>query len=172
MTDLTPDEMIDRMRGWATRRAALMLPHSEVEDAAQEVSVAVWRALPRLRESADPWPFLVKVGGDALRSYARRFYGRTPVPVDTTQHDEPTRYDTTSAAALDRITHPDVWEAVAELSPRERDAVMLLDVLDVSPGDAHRRLGLSPEAGALRQARSRAHSKLRESLMTHLPEAA
>lgn len=159
------------MRGWATRFAATVgVRESDVEDAAQEAAVRVWRTLDRLDPGRDPWPLLVKVAREAVLTYARDYRRRVAPPVYAVV-DEATRYDTTSAAALDAVERPAIRAALAELSPRERDAVVLIDLCDVAPEDAARRLGLDPAAGALRQARRRAHGKLRVAL-AHLSDAA
>ncbi|MEV1157764.1 sigma-70 family RNA polymerase sigma factor [Micromonospora chokoriensis] len=161
------DAVLWRMRGWAVTRATGLLPPDEVEDAAQVVTLAVWDALGRLRPGVDPWPFLVVVARGALVRYAGQFYARSR-PVGAGE-DVPTRYDTTEATALDLVEHPAISDALAQLAPRERAAVVLVDMCDVRPDDASRLLGLSPRAGALRQARRRAHAKLRDSL-AHLQE--
>lgn len=164
------DAALWRMRGWAVKRAGTMLPPSEVEDAAQEATAAVWDALGRLRPGADPWPFLTMVARAAIVRYARRYFDRTPLPTSDGD-DVPSRYDTTEATALDALDRPAIRDALASLAPRERAAVVLVDMCDMRPDDASRLLGLSPQAGALRQARRRAHSKLRVSL-AHLQEVA
>jgi RNA polymerase sigma-70 factor (ECF subfamily) len=65
----------ENLRRWSATKAHRMLPAAEAEDAAQEAAVAIVEAVPRLREGADPWPFLTMVARQAISNYARRFYG-------------------------------------------------------------------------------------------------
>lgn len=160
---MTPEEMVSKMRPWAARRASAILPAQEVEDAVQEALIACWQAMDRLDPNRDPWPLLTMAARSRIGRYAHKYYERTPLPVE--HEDEAARYDGTEEQALQRIQSNEVRAAINSLSPRERDAVILVDLLDVPPEGAARRLGLNPKAGALRQARRRAHEKLREALI-------
>lgn len=169
---MTPEdraELAESVRPWAIRRARAMLPEAEVEDAVQEAVIAAWKASARFPRDTNTWPFLQVAARGALGVYARKFYERTPraavVP------DEPARYDMTAAHAEAGTEAEVVRAALATLAPRERAAVVLIDLLDVAPEDAARCLGLSPQAGSLRQARRRAHKKLRPILTEQLEGA-
>lgn len=78
MTPADRDEILARMRIYALRRAATMLPTDVVEDAAQAALLELVdrRALERLEPGRDPWPFLVRLVRQELAMFARAYYGR------------------------------------------------------------------------------------------------
>jgi len=78
---------------------ARMLGNGEdARDAWQETWTAIWKALPRMRAAADPWPFIrqaaVRKAIDQLRSDRRRRDGSVSLGLDADLRAAPTARDT------------------------------------------------------------------------------
>jgi RNA polymerase sigma factor (sigma-70 family) len=125
----------------------------EAEDLTQDSFVRVLERWDRVAELEDPHGYLYRT---AMNSFRRR-YGRAVraakrsmrfVPAD----DEIAEIDERDAAV----------RVLADLSPRQRAAVVLVDLLGFGSEEAARMLGI--RASTLRMHASRAHTALRETM--------
>ena len=125
----------------------------EAEDLTQDVLLRVLERWDRVAEMEDPHGYLYRT---AMNVFRRR-YGRALrtakrsmqlVPAD----DEIAEIDERDAAA----------RALAGLSPRQRAAVVLVDLLGFRSEEAARMLGI--RASTLRMHASRAHAALKETM--------
>jgi RNA polymerase sigma factor (sigma-70 family) len=129
-----------------------LVGRQEAEDCFQETFLAALRAYPRLRESSNLRAWVLTIAHrkavDAVRSRGRR-----PEPVATVPD-----------AQAAELALPDgtVWQAVADLPPKQRVGVVLRHVLDLPYREIARVTG-STEAAA-RQSVRLASKRLREVL--------
>jgi DNA-directed RNA polymerase specialized sigma24 family protein len=131
---------------------------SEADDCFQEACIAALRAYPRLDHADNLRAWLLKIAQrkaiDAHRARARR-----PVPVA----DPPERGYSDGPAPADLNGQP-VWARVRDLPEKQRMAVFLRSVADLSYTDVARALDCSPDA-----ARRNVHEglkRLREGMAT------
>lgn len=142
----------DRHRDEVMRFLAAMVGPNAAEDCFQETFLAALRGYPRVR-SADglrPWVFAI------ARSKAmdhHRSDGRRPRPVA-----DPHPGAAPEAAAPE----PELWDAIGELPPKQRAAVVLRYVVDLPHRDVARALDCSEEAA--RRSTHEGLKKLREVL--------
>jgi RNA polymerase sigma-70 factor, ECF subfamily len=125
----------------------------EAEEIMQDAFLALWRRWDRVGAMEDPTGYLYRTSMNVFRKRARRAklavvrrLGRQPDPVPFADIDE----------------QQDVVAALRELTPRQRAAVVLIDVLDYSSEDAGKALGVT--AGTVRGLASRARETLRRRL--------
>ena len=118
---------------WRSLRA--MVGAQAAEDCFQETFLAALRAYPRLREGSSPRAWLLTIAHNKAIDHLRR--GRRTTPVA-----EIDAADERAAPARDRA----VWSAVAELPPRQRAAVTLRYVGDLSHREIAAAIGCSEEA--------------------------
>jgi RNA polymerase sigma factor (sigma-70 family) len=153
--------LVARHRGRA-RAAALRLladPH-EAEDVAQEAVLQAYLGLARLRDPDRFGGWLSAIALNLARMRLRRarthddLVGGRVLPLAS----EPAPEETVEAAELFVL----VRETLAELSPRERETVLLYYVDGLSSREIASRLGHSPVAVRVRLHRARA--RLRERL--------
>jgi RNA polymerase sigma factor (sigma-70 family) len=127
----------------------------DAEDAAHEAMLRAWRARASLEEARDPWPWLATIAGNVcIDVHRRRATARSYVvpPVDAPFGPED---------HVVRSTHDDLLrEALAQLSPSRREALLLREVEDWDYGRiaAHQR----KSAGSVRTAVTRARQELRD----------
>lgn len=109
-------------------------PH-DAEDAFQAAFIACHRGLASFRGRAALSTWLYRVTTNACHDLARR-RARTPrtVPLDDDRPDA--RPEVADEAALDRLTavelRPDLLDALGQLEPDQRHAVLLRDVVGAS----------------------------------------
>ena len=125
----------------------------EAEDLAQEAFVRVLERWDRVAELEDPHGYLYRT---AMNSFRRR-YGRAVRTAKRSMglvpaYDEIAEIDERDAAV----------RAIAGLSPRQRAAVVLTDMLGFTSEQAARMLGI--RASTLRMHASRAHAVLKETM--------
>jgi RNA polymerase sigma-70 factor, ECF subfamily len=116
----------------------------EAEDLTQDAFLRVLERWDRVVEIEDPHGYLYRT---AMNSFRRR-YSIQLVPAD----DEIAEIDERDAAV----------RALAGLSPRQRAAVVLVDLLGFRSEEAARMLGI--RASTLRMHASRAHAALKETM--------
>ncbi|MDP9300513.1 MAG: RNA polymerase sigma factor [Actinomycetota bacterium] len=125
----------------------------EAEELTQDAFVRVLEHWERVVEMEDPRAYLYRTAMNAFRSRyrrtvlaARRTFGATP-PDDATADVD----------ALDAAVR-----VLAPLSPRQRAAVVLIDLLGYPSKEAARMLGI--RASTVRMHVSRAHAALKETM--------
>ena len=118
---------------WRSLRA--MVGAQAAEDCFQETFLAALRAYPRLRADSSPRAWLLTIAHNKAIDHLRR--GRRTVAVA-----EIDAADERGEAAPDRA----VWSAVAALPPRQRAAVTLRYVGDLSHREIAAAIGCSEEA--------------------------
>ena len=123
---------------------------SEAEEIMQDAFLALWERWERVGAMDDPTGYLYRTSMNVFRKRGRRAalairrrLALVPDPAPFADIDE----------------QQDVVAALRELSPRQRAAVVLLDVLDYSSEDAGKALGIT--AGTVRGLASRARDTLR-----------
>jgi len=122
----------------------------EAEELTQDAFLAVYERWDRVRGMDNPSGYLYRVAMNAFRSWnrraalaARRTLGLTPAD-----------------RGIEEIEAADaVVRALSPLSPRQRAAVVLVDLLGYSAEEAGRMLGIRP--ATVRTHASRAHAELR-----------
>lgn len=157
--DLPPFQTLLDEHGSAVHRFLVAaVGASEADDCFQDACIAALRAYPRLEHSDNLRAWLLKVAQrkaiDAHRARARR-----PVPVG--EPPERPAGDTAPAAEMNGQA---VWARVRELPEKQRMAVFLRTVADLSYADVGRALDCSPDA-----ARRNVHEglkRLREEMAT------
>lgn len=123
---------------------------NEAEEIMQDAFLAVWERWDRVGSMEDPTGYLYRTAMNVLRKrhrravlFARKVFTMTPAPEPFSEIDE----------------QQDLVAALADLTPRQRAALVLLDVLDYSSEEAGRALGVKP--GTVRGLASRAREALR-----------
>ncbi|RSM38223.1 RNA polymerase subunit sigma-70 [Amycolatopsis balhimycina DSM 5908] len=140
---------------------------SDAEDCAQDVLLAIVRALPGYRHDAEAFlPFVFGIAAHKVSDFHRqRARDRTsPVaepPADRWVGTDPTGEEVERSAALD-------WSAglLDTLPPRQREILVLRIILGLSAEETATAVGLS-SAGAVRVAQHRALTTLRRGLLAH-----
>lgn len=130
----------------------------DVEDTAQEVLLAVLRALPRYQDQGRP--FLAFVYGIAANKVAdaRRRSGSRPEPAEGPD-DQADTADGPEMLALRREGHPDLVRSIDALPERQREILRLRIVAGLSADETASAVGSTP--GAVRVAQHRALGRLR-----------
>ncbi len=118
----------------------ILLNGEDAKDAAQEVFIRLHRTLGRFDEEKDLGPWLYRLTVNACRDILRRSKHNVPLAVVSDSADTlPNPEQSAVAAQQYRI----VLEALRELSPREREAVVLRDLEGRSTGEVAEILGSS-----------------------------
>ena len=123
---------------------------AEAEEIMQDAFLALWERWDRVGAIDDPTAYLYRTAMNVFRRRSRRAAlalrrALSPAP------------DPTPFAEIDE--QQDVVAALAELTPRQRAALVLTDVMDYSSEEAARALGV--RAGTVRGLASRARANLR-----------
>ena len=122
----------------------------EAEEIAQDAYLKLWERWPRVGTMEDPSGYLHRTAWNLWRSRGRR----AGVALRKVVHAIP------ADAATDHIESLDVVvKALAGLTPRERAAVVLLDLLDMTSEEAAAALGVRPSTVRVLAARARARLK-------------
>lgn len=123
---------------------------AEAEEIMQDAFLALWERWERVSAMEDPTGYLYRTAMNVFRKRSRRAalairraLGSTPETAAFSEIDE----------------QQDLVAALTELTPRQRAALVLTDVLGYSSGEAGRALGVS--AGTVRGLASRARAILR-----------
>jgi len=123
---------------------------AEAEEIMQDAFLALWERWDRIGAIQDPTAYLYRTAMNVFRRRSRRAAlalrrALSPAP------------DPAPFAEIDE--QQDVVAALAGLTPRQRAALVLTDVMDYSSEEAGRALGVS--AGTVRGLASRARATLR-----------
>jgi RNA polymerase sigma factor (sigma-70 family) len=146
----------------ATLEALFRLHHAEVrayvrrrnpgaaaDDAVAETFLVAWRRLEEIGE--DPLPWLLAVARRVLANQRRGEKRRTALVQRLTGTDPAIAPGWEPPAAMS----PELAAALAGLSPREREALLLVAWEGLEPGRAARAAGCSPAAFRVRLHRAR-----------------
>lgn len=108
---------------------------AEAEDVMQEALLRVWERWDRVRTLEDPAGYLYRTAMNVYRKRLRRAAVALRHAIRTTpRRDE-----------LDEVESRDVvLRALTTLTPRQRMAIVLLDLLDMSSEEAARSMGVRP----------------------------
>lgn len=129
------------------------------DDVAQDICIAVLRALSRYRDRGRPFEAFVHAVAARKVADAQRAFSRSPQPAD----DLPDEVDAAPTPEEQAVTQSDVQYAseLLDLLPKNLREVMLLRVAaGLSADETGAALGMS--AGAVRVAQHRALAKLRK----------
>jgi len=125
----------------------------EAEELTQEAFVRVLERWDRIAEMNDPRAYLFRTAMNAFRTS----YGRAILAAKRTMRVVP------ADDAIAEVDERDATvRALARLSPRQRAAVVLTDLLGFRSEEAARMLGI--RASTLRMHASRAHAALKETM--------
>ncbi len=142
--------LLDRHGAVVYRFLVASVGPADADDCFQEACIAALRAYPRLESADNLRAWLLKIAQrkaiDAHRARTRR-----PTPVA----EPPERAADGGFAAVETNGQP-IWGRVRELPEKQRMAVFLRSVADMSYADVARALGCSPDA-----ARRNVHEGLR-----------
>lgn len=122
----------------------------EAEEVVQEAFLKVWERWDRVRGLEDPVGYLHRTAFNVFRSRRRR------VSVALRKAVRPETPDDATVAIEARI---EVARALAELTPMQRAAIVLTDLMDYTSEDAAKMLHMKP--GAVRTLASRGRSQMR-----------
>jgi RNA polymerase sigma factor (sigma-70 family) len=103
------------------------------EDCFQETFLAALRAYPRLRPDSSPRAWLLTIAHNKAIDHLRRT-ARAPAPQIDVAGEDPAPHDEA------------IWQAVAALPPRQRAAVALRYIGDLSHREIASAIGCSEEA--------------------------
>jgi RNA polymerase sigma factor (sigma-70 family) len=114
----------------------------EAEDLAQLAFCRVWERWGRVERLDDPAGYLFRTAFNARRSATRRTMRAARRLVDHAfVHPIPTPTPEPAEVAADRDS---VARALAALTPRQREAVVLTELLDCTTGEAAHVMGIRP----------------------------
>ncbi|MGH2681583.1 MAG: sigma-70 family RNA polymerase sigma factor [Actinomycetota bacterium] len=119
----------------------------EAEEIVQDAFLNVWQRWDRVATGSDPVAYLYRTAMNLWRSRLRR----TGVALRKVLHQ--IQADDEMAAVEERDA---VVRSLASLPPRQRAAVVLMDVLDLSSDRAGQVLGVEPVTARVLAARARA----------------
>jgi RNA polymerase sigma-70 factor (ECF subfamily) len=125
----------------------------EAEELTQDAFVRVLERWDRVREMEDPRGYLYRTAMNAFRSAYRRAVLAAKRSIGATRPDD-------AIGAVD--ARDAAVRALASLSPRQRAAVVLTDLLGYPSEEAARMLGI--RASTVRMHASRAHAALKETM--------
>ena len=123
---------------------------AEAEEIMQDAFLALWERWERVGRMEDPTGYLYRTAMNVFRKRTRR----AALAVRRTL-----ALATESAPFSEIDEQQDVIAALHELTPRQRAALLLTDVLDYTSEEAGKTLGVSP--GTVRGLASRARAALR-----------
>jgi RNA polymerase sigma-70 factor (ECF subfamily) len=141
----------------------LLLNSEDAKDAAQEIFLRLHRTLGRFDEEKDLGPWLYRLTVNICRDHWRR--SKRDVPVEPAQ-DWPDAAPDPEASAVAAQQYQLVLAALGQLSPREREAVVLRDLEERTTSEVAGILG-SSEA-TVRSQLSTARVKIRNYIAARL----
>ena len=128
---------------------------AEAEELTQDAFLRVFERWDQVRHMDDPTGYLYRTAMNAFRTWHRRAALGLKRTIGLTASDDP----------IAEVESEDVVvRALAPLSPRQRAAVVLVDLLGYSSEEAGRVLGI--RAATVRTHAARAHSDLRKWVVT------
>ena len=132
------------------------------EDAVQDALLRAWRGRARLRRRGSARPWLYTIARHACVDRIQRERGRPVADAAPTAGEEGRASDPHETVVDRETVELAVSAAVDVLPPRQRDALLLCDVLDLPPGEAAGLLGT--RVAAVNSALQRARAGLRREL--------
>lgn len=141
----------------------LLLNMEDAKDAAQEVFVRLHRILRRFDEDKELGPWLYRITVNICRDMRRR--SKRTVPLEP-EHDAVDNTSDPEASASASQQYRMVLEALGELSPREREAIVLRDLEGWSTLEVAEILGSSE--GTVRTQLSTGRVKIRNYIEARL----
>ncbi len=133
--------------------------HETAEDAAQEVCLAVHKALPRYRDEGRPFEAFVFGIANHKVADAQRAAARAPVLTDDLP-DRPEEALGPEEVAVQREQAEGVRAMLEQLPASQREIMVMRIAVGLSAEETGRALGMSP--GAVRVAQHRALARLRQ----------
>ena len=125
----------------------------EAEELMQDAFLAVWERWDRVSGLEDPTGYLYRTAMNAFRKRYRRAALALRRAVTGVRSQDP----------FEEIDErQDLVAAIGALTPRQRAALVLLDVVDMTSEEAGRALGVAP--GTVRSLATRARAAVRDSL--------
>jgi RNA polymerase sigma factor (sigma-70 family) len=122
----------------------------EAEELAQDAFLAVYERWDRVREMEDPTGYLYRTAMNAFRSWHRRSVLAAKRAIGLTRSDD----------SIEQLEEQDVVvRALTPLTPRQRAAVVLIDLMGYSSDEAGRMLGV--RSSTVRTHVERAHRDLK-----------
>lgn len=148
--DLQFEVFFDREKGRLFQALCLVTRNRfEAEELVQDAFVSVYERWDRVREMEDPTGYLYRTAINAFRSWHRRSALAAKRVIGVTPSDD----------AISGIEEQDaVVRALAPLTPRQRAAVVLVDLMGFSSEEAGRMLGI--RASTVRTHAKNAHRDL------------
>jgi RNA polymerase sigma-70 factor (ECF subfamily) len=145
------EELFEREKS-ALYRALCLVTHnrSEAEELTQDAFLRVFERWDDVRTMDDPTGYLYRTAMNAFRTWHRRAVLGARRTIGLTPSDD-------GIAAIE--ADDAVFHVLAPLSPRQRAAVVLIDLLGYSSEEAGRILGI--RAATVRTHVARAHADLR-----------
>lgn len=128
----------------------------DAEDAAQETLIILYRRLGALRTAAALSSWLVRIVGRECLRLARRSLGRAPA------EPRPAGARSSEDVWFAQSGDPHLAAALSGLAVRDREVLLLRDMLDWSGDDTAAALGLTPSA--MKSRLHRARGRLRRAL--------
>ena len=126
---------------------------AEAEEIMQDAFLALWERWDRVDEIQDPTGYLYRTAMNVFRKRSRRAALALRRTISLAADPSP-------FSEIDE--QQDAVAALAELTPRQRAALVLTDVMDYSSEEAGRALGVT--AGTVRGLASRAREALRRQM--------
>jgi RNA polymerase sigma-70 factor (ECF subfamily) len=124
----------------------------EAEEIMQEAFVRIWERWERVRKHPDPEGYLFRTGFNLFRDGRRRAL----LAARRVLHAQPP-----DDAFIRVEEREDVLEALRGLTPRQRAAIVLTDLLDVNSEEAGRMLGVRATTVRVLASQARAAIRLR-----------
>ena len=156
--------LVDRYRGTYTRFAVRMLgSRDDAEDVLQTAFVRAYRGLAKCEDPDRFGGWLYQIVVNECRTYLSRRNKREKRFVDGSQGGMPSTEHPSAALAI----RDEILDAVARLSPEQREAFLLKHVEELSYEEMQRLTGVSESALKMRV--KRACERLRE-LLERVPE--
>ena len=125
----------------------------EAEEIAQDAYLKVWERWDRVGAMEDPAGYLHRTAMNVWRSRGRR----AAVAIRNVIHPSASRDEMADIESRDVVI-----AALAGLTPRQRAAIVLTDLLDMTSEDAAKALGV--RASTVRVLSARARTRLREGM--------
>jgi RNA polymerase sigma-70 factor (ECF subfamily) len=119
----------------------------EAEEIAQDAFLRVWQRWDAVRSLEDPTAYLFRTALNVTRNRRRH----AAIAVRRVVHLAPPHDDVAAVDARDTVVR-----ALGALTARQRAAVVLMDLLDMTSDDAARALGVRPATVRVLAARARA----------------
>jgi RNA polymerase sigma factor (sigma-70 family) len=135
-TSLSFEEFFEAERSRLFRALYLMTGNThEAEELTQDAFMKMWERWALVREMTNPAGYLYTAGVNAYRSRVRRLVRAAKSVAGPSGGEDP-------FAAAD--LRDQMVQAIRDLAPRQRAAVVITDLLDHSIEDAARMLGVRP----------------------------